>query len=344
VTVPGRTWDRVSSPGEAGWSAEQLEAAWRIADDIGSGAIVVVHHGRIVAEWGETTEKYDVFSARKQLLSGLLGIAAADGALALDATLGDLGIDDKGGLTDAEKSATVRDLLTSRSGVYHDAAYEARAHRRARPRRGSHPPGTFFHYNNWDFNALGTIFERVSGESVFEAFERRIAQPLEMEDFRREEDTRYERTGGSEHAAYLFEMTARDLARYGLLWLMRGNWGERRIIPGEWVDESTRPYVHPALNDLQSFGYLWWIYPATPGLFGASGKGNQKVVIWPERDLVVVHLASTKWLGIFGSQVGDRDFWRLFYAIAAADTSRDATEDPSFAQGPLRPAAGSHEE
>ena len=145
-----------------------------------------------------------------------------------------------------------------------------------------------------------------------------------MEDFAPGRDTPYKRTRSSDHAAYLFDMTAYDLARHGLLWLNRGLWGDQQLIPESWIDESTQAYVRPALNDLQAFGYLWWVYPETPGLVGASGKGNQKVVVWPERDLVVVHLAPTKWLGFFGSQVRDRDFWRLFFAIAAAET--DPTE------------------
>lgn len=323
TSYPGATWGQAPS---AGWSEERLEAAWRLAEELGSGAILVVQHGRVVAEWGDIEKKFNIFSMRKQLLSGLLGMAVAEGKLNLDASLADLGVDDKGGLTPSERSATVRDLLTSRSGVYHDAAYEAREHRRNRPARGSHRPGTFFHYNNWDFNVLGSVYEQLASESVFEAFDRRIARPLQMESFDVDQDTHYEKTRASSHPAYLFEMTARDLARYGLLWLNRGRWESEQIIPEAWVEESTRAYVHPALHDLQSFGYLWWVYQATPGLFGASGKGNQKIVIWPERDLVIVHLAPTKWLGLFGGEVKDSDFWRLYFTIAGAeDRTRDAS-------------------
>ena len=60
-------------------------------------------------------------------------------------------------LTLEEKEATVRDLLVARSGVYHIAQEEAPAMAAARPKRNSHPHGTFWYYNNWDFNALGTI-------------------------------------------------------------------------------------------------------------------------------------------------------------------------------------------
>ncbi|MDH4271900.1 MAG: serine hydrolase, partial [Candidatus Aminicenantes bacterium] len=80
----------------------------------------------------------------------------------------------------AEKinSAAVSDLLKSRSGVYHEAAAESEDMVETRPTRGSHPHDTFFYYNNWDFNALGTIFEKVTGAKIFEAFKREIAEPI----------------------------------------------------------------------------------------------------------------------------------------------------------------------
>lgn len=52
-----------------------------------------------------------------------------------------------------------------------------------RPARGSHRPGTFWYYNNWDFNALGTIFEQASGTHIYTEFKRRIAEPLQMQDY-----------------------------------------------------------------------------------------------------------------------------------------------------------------
>ncbi|MDJ0723340.1 MAG: serine hydrolase [Desulfobacterales bacterium] len=86
-------------------------------------------------------------------------------------------------LIPAEKKATVADLLTSRSGVYHPALGEIAAMRQAGPPRASHSPGTFWYYNNWDFNALGTIFEQETGMRIFEEFEKQIAKPLQMQDF-----------------------------------------------------------------------------------------------------------------------------------------------------------------
>jgi len=71
----------------------------------------------------------------------------------------------------------------SRSGIYHAAAYEAPDAKAKRPRRGSHPPGTFWYYNNWDFNVLGFIYQKLANNNIFQAFEKQIARPIGMEDF-----------------------------------------------------------------------------------------------------------------------------------------------------------------
>src|SRR5262249_5297964 len=83
-------------------------------------------------------------------------------------------IDDKPpALTDGEKQATVRDLLMARSGVYHEAAAENDHMKQVRPERGSHRHGTFWYYNNWDFNVLGTIYRQRTSGDIFGAGEPR---------------------------------------------------------------------------------------------------------------------------------------------------------------------------
>ena len=119
---------------------------------------------------------------RKSILSALYGPHEFSGTIATSKTLGQLGIDDKEpSLTDAEHNATIADLLKARSGIYHPALYETAAMAAKRPKRGSHAPGTFWYYNNWDFNALCTIFENLTGRGIFEEFEDRIAKPLGMQ-------------------------------------------------------------------------------------------------------------------------------------------------------------------
>jgi CubicO group peptidase (beta-lactamase class C family) len=159
---PGKHWKQVAKPEDRGWSTEKLAAAKAYADSLDTAAVIVVDDGVIVSQWGATTTKFNVHSIRKSLLSALYGIAIAKGQIKLNATLDQLGIDDnEPSLTLEEKQARVVDLLKARSGIYHAALYETPAMKAEKPARGSHPPRTFWCYNNWDFNALGTIYEKL---------------------------------------------------------------------------------------------------------------------------------------------------------------------------------------
>ena len=214
---PQAEWDRVD-PGSAGWSSDKLQKVQAWSRQIKSTAVMVVHRGAVVAEWGDVTAKTPLASVRKSLLSALIGNAQARGEIDLAQAIGALGIDDnEPSLTREEKSATVRDLLTGRSGIYHAALYELAAMAAERPARFSHRPGTFWYYNNWDFNALGTIYERAARSSIFDAFEREIARPIGMQDYR-PRDGQYVTGAGSVHAAYPIEMSARYFARFALLY------------------------------------------------------------------------------------------------------------------------------
>src|SRR5690606_29581195 len=138
-----------ADPASAGWSIDRLKAAQDYAASLKPTAIMVVQDGKIIASWGDVSRRVNVASVRKSLLSALFGIAVSKGRIALGSTLADLGIDDKApALTEAEKQATVRDLLMARSGIYHVAAWETSDARKKRPERGSHTPGSFWYYNN----------------------------------------------------------------------------------------------------------------------------------------------------------------------------------------------------
>lgn len=296
LRYPGAAWDQLP-PAQSGWSSQQLAGAQAYSHQIGSAAVVVVQHGAIVASWGDTTTNMLLNSARKSLLSALMGIAVGNGQVHPDDTLAKLGIDDlPPALTDAEKQATVRDLLEARSGVYHPANYETADMEASRPSRGSHPPGTFWYYNNWDFNTLGAIYQRATGTSVFKAFAQQIAAPIAMQDFDPAQ-CRYSHGASSRYPAYLFYASARDLARFGLLMLRMGRWQDRQIIPANWVQESTRPYS--TANRGTGYAYLWWTLPpegpsrvtAPAGTYWAEGNGGQVVFVVPAYDLVVAHLA-----------------------------------------------------
>jgi CubicO group peptidase (beta-lactamase class C family) len=299
--VPGVEWKQLASPEQAGWPAEKLASIHAYVEQLGSTSAMIVQHGQVVAEWGDVAHRSNLHSCRKSLLNSLIGIAVAEGKINLDDTLEKLGIDDKKpSLTLEEKQATVRDLLEARSGVYHHAAYETTGMAERRPTRGSHAPGTFWYYNNWDFNALGWIYERAAGTKIFEAFYREIAQPIGMQDFR-PGDGHYIAVSDSRFPAYIFEMSARDFARFALLYLHGGKWNDIQVVPEEWVSASIRPY-----SDTESggYGYLWWTGGAasgTPprirfprGSFWAEGHLGQYAVVVPSLDLIVVNRVDEK--------------------------------------------------
>ncbi len=300
-TYPGKSWRAYRSPEQAGWSSEGLNKAKRLASTFDTSAVIVVHGGRIVYEWGETERAFMCHSMRKSILSALYGIYVESGAIDIDKTMEALGIDDKApSLSEGEKQATVRDLLKARSGIYHAALYETEGMTASKPPRGSHAPGTNWHYNNWDFNALGTIFDNEVEASLFEKFELDFAEPLGMQDFERGAHTDYYAGDQSVHPAYPFRLSARDLARFGLMMARDGKWKKDQIVPAEWVAESTASYSDAGPSG--GYGYMWWIaangrhfesVKLPDGAYSARGANGHFIVVVPQWDLVVVHRVNT---------------------------------------------------
>ena len=309
------------APEEIGFSSVKLKEAEDYAQQIGSVAVMALYDGKVFFSWGKVSQKYLIHSIRKPMLSALYGIYIKRGLIDIDKNLEEMEIDDIFPcLTAEEKKATVRDLLMSRSGVYHKAAAEAQSMLKNRPERGSHPPGSFFYYNNWDFNVLGTIFEQQTGKKIFEAFKEEIAGPIGMQDFL-VSDCRYQlEWKKSLHSAYHFRMTARDMARFGLLYQNNGKWRDLQIIPSAWITESTTPYSINALNG-DDYGYMWSIISEESGFgsgFYHTGIGVHLLAVLPEAKMVFVHRVDT-----------DKDFhitWneirQLMYMIAEARTSK----------------------
>ncbi|GEP58309.1 serine hydrolase domain-containing protein [Reyranella soli] len=339
---PGAAWERVD-PETTGWSRDKLAKAEQWSQHIGSIAVMVVHRGAVVAEWGDTSATTPLASVRKSLLSALIGIAVERGEIRLWQPIGGLGIDDnEPSLTAEEKSATVRDLLMARSGIYHATLYETAAMAAQRPRRYSHKPGSFWYYNNWDFNALGTIYEHAVRSSIFDAFEREIARPIGMQDYR-PSDGEYFTGASSVHPAYPIKMSARDLARFALLYLHKGRWQDRQVVPAQWVEESTQPYSRSEYGP--GYGYLWWTGPfdggfapsvePPQGTFFAQGAGGQYAFVIPGYDLVVVRRGPHVDGGASYREIG-----RLLWLVLDAGGFRDIGPDASIAAAWTAPATG----
>ena len=148
-----------SSPAAAGFDPTRFARVLNRAQSLGSEGLLVLREGRAVGGMGNPAWKANIRSIRKSILCALIGMAVAEGRMDLSATLESLGIDDREGLSPMERGATVYDLLTARSGIMHPAGYESDWMKQIKPPRHAHPPGTRWTYNNWDFNALGTIYD-----------------------------------------------------------------------------------------------------------------------------------------------------------------------------------------
>lgn len=292
---PEENWKRYETPEEAGWSSEKLSSVEASSSGAGSAAVMVIYNGAILAQWGQTSRRFMCHSVRKSLLSALYGIAVGEGTVDLDETIGSIGIDDISPLSEIEKTAKVSDLLKARSGVYHPAAYETLSMKNRRPTRGSYKPGTHWYYNNWDFNTLAAIYNAKTSNDMFEAFEKQLAVPLAMQDFELRHTYYHLEPEHSHFPAYPFRMSARDLARIGLLFLNEGRWKNKQIIPSEWVHESTQPH---STYSAGGYGYMWWTFPENSvlgklGTYAAFGFGGHAIYVVPGAKLVFVHRANT---------------------------------------------------
>jgi CubicO group peptidase (beta-lactamase class C family) len=336
---PAANWQVSDSPEQLGWSSEDLRAARTYSDSINTAAVMIVDDGIVVDEWGLTDTKFNVHSIRKSLLSAMIGIYEAQGKLNLQSTLEDFGIDDRLGLTAQERKATLADLLGSRSGVYHPSNLVGEKHSASWPERGSHAPGTFWYYSNWDFNVTGAIFEIETGRGIFDAFDELIAKPTGMVDYG-PRDGMYEPRSGwkgaqgrsvSDFPAYVFRMTARDMARIGLLYLRGGRWNDQQIVPSDWIQRTTR--TDRPVNELGGHEFFWWIstdgrlYPDVDvgkGAYAAHGAGGHYITVMPEYNVVVVHRVNTNDRTIpvggmhEGTQVTRAEYGRLLALILAA--------------------------
>jgi CubicO group peptidase (beta-lactamase class C family) len=237
-----------------------------------------------------------VSSVRKSFLSALYGPHVRAGRLDLMTTLAELGIDDEPPLTAAEKTATLRMVLQARSGVYHPYVGGLLADREAMPARGSHPPGSFWYYNNWDFNVLGTVFEQQLRVKIGTEFRDRIATPIQMEGFRLEDMYYF---GGTPQTAVVEQSLHPPLS---LPNDGKGHGAVRLPVPPRrrvertaigsrgLVAESTTAYSDTGGGG--GYGYLWWVN-GFPGLsqrtYSARGALGKYIVVVPDRDLVVVY-------------------------------------------------------
>ncbi len=256
-------------------------------------AVIILENEKIIYEYGATDKIMNIASIRKAILSLLYGIAIDKGLINLDKTLAELKIDEIVPLTSDEKKATIRDLLMFKSGIYLPAQGEHDSQITDRPKRGSHKPGTYFFGNNFDANALGTIFMQETGASIGEFMEENLAKPLGMQDFTKKNvilgDPWFFSKKKSLHKQYYIYMSTRDLARVGAMVASNGKWNDTQIVPEEWIKESTTEYSHinDSHNRYDGVAYQWYLDSKSKTIW-ADGYGERFLIINPGENRTLV--------------------------------------------------------
>lgn len=307
--LPGVEWAH-ATPESEGFSAARLEALRAFLKTHRTDAMMIVSRGHVVFEYGDLKLVSKVASVRKSVLDLLYAVEAQKG-LKLDdymsKTVVQLGLQDKLPFIEPEEHATLEQVVMSRSGIYIPSGNTDQD--RISPKRGTEYPGTHFVYNNWDFDAAGIAFEKITHKDIFDALRDDLAIPLRFQDFDR---SRQKKNYGTEtnHFEYATYLSTRDMARLGLFALRSGGWGNTVWGKPGFIQFSTYPTTRfEEVNDgfkapgwpwRWGYGILWWAWdlPKYPGdvmsgpyqgAFSAMGSGGQYITVFPFHDIVVVH-------------------------------------------------------
>ncbi len=306
---PGTAWERIEKPEAVGFSSARLGALRAWLESIDTTAMMVSVGGRSLFEYGDLSHLSYLASVRKSVLAILYGKYVENGTIDLRKTLKDINLTEIDELMPIELSATIQDLITARSGVYHPASNSGDSTASAPP-RGSQRPGTYFLYNNWDFNAAGAAFEILTGKDIYDALEADLARPIGMQDFDRAKQRKSGDLKRSKYPAYHMYLSTRDMARIGLLMLRDGRWAGQSVASKEWIGRirslftplnEMNPPGNRALGTGNRWGYgtMWWVWdaPNSPGPFQGAytgmGAGGQNITILPELDMVIAHKTDT---------------------------------------------------
>jgi len=260
------------------------------------------------------------FSIAKSFVSALVGIAIDEGLInSIDDPITEY-IPELKERDDRFSQVTIKHLLTMSSGIKFTKAftpwsddtilyYSTNLRATALSCEITEEPGQIFLYNNYNPVLLGIILERVTGQPVSKYLEQKIWQTLGME------------TPGSwsldsnhsqfEKMASGINARAIDFAKFGRLYLNRGNWDGKQIIPSAWIEESTKPDM--TSDPAEYYQYLWWVtmWEMRPGevhyRYVATGGHGQYLHIFPEQQLIFVR---------FGKSTGGVDWGLVFESIA----------------------------
>ena len=279
-------------------------------DHITLHSIMILKHGNVVYErWlnGEGPDKPHVmYSVSKTFTSAAAGLAISEGKLKLDDKVISFFPDDlPENISDNLAAMTVRDLLTMTGG--HDTEPsmdpgQAKAMTMTRLFLGHevlHTPGEFYLYNSLGTYMVSAIIQQVTGERVNDYLDIRLWQPLGIE------KPRFDRSPqGINFGGWGLYLKTEDMAKMGQLLLQGGKWNGVQVLPEDWVremssyqvpsapsgtrfDELEQAGLNKDNNDwVQGYGYQMWV--CRHGAFRADGANGQYIIVFPEKDAVLV--------------------------------------------------------
>ena len=268
---------------------------------------LVIRHGYIVAEFGDTLRPDPTYSVAKSMLSTVTGIALDRGLLAkLDDRVGSM-------ITDGGYDSAQNRFVTWRHHLQQESEWEGElwgknanfigqdAFGRAEMKpRALKAPGTHYEYNDVRMNRFALSLLRLYKKPIPDVFRDEVMNPIGASttwkwvpytnayaevDGRRMASV----SGGTRWGGGMWISTY-DLARFGLLWLRNGRWHDRQIVSAAYVTSATTPSAHGP-----DYGFLWWLnktgrlYPgSSPRSYEARGQGGNIIHVDPDRDLVIV--------------------------------------------------------
>ena len=289
-----------SSPESQGVSSkairEFIETANQKIDTLHS--VMLVRHGHVVAEgwWKpEAADKPHVLhSLSKSFCSTAVGLAVAEGKLSIDdPVLKFFPEDAPEKPSDKLKQMRVRDLLTMSTGHETEPKFTAEASwvQTFLAHPVPHKPGAHFQYNSPATYMQSAIVQKVTGQTVLEYLKPRLFEPLGIENPEWMKSPQGISTGG-----WGLLVRTEDIAKFGQLYLQKGKWNGKQIIPAAWVEQATSKQVSngsdPARDWDQGYGFQFW--RCRHGAFRGDGAFGQFCLVLPEQDAVIAITADTK--------------------------------------------------
>jgi CubicO group peptidase (beta-lactamase class C family) len=272
---------------------------------------IILRHGYIVAEWGDTGAVDPSYSMAKSYLSTILGVTIDRGKIAdvrepVARLVHDGGYDPphNAQITWEHHVTQTSEWEGTLFGKPHTFIGREEFGRGERGARELHEPGTFYEYNDVRVNRLALSLLRVWGRPLPEVLKSEIMDPIGASDtwvYHGYDNSFVEVagrnvpsvSGGTRWGGGLW-MSTRDHARFGLLMLRRGEWDGKRIVSEEWIAAATSDGAGDLGGRRQGYGYLWWLnsggrWEGAPRTsFAALGAGSNSIWIDPEHELVVV--------------------------------------------------------